>query len=265
MRIADGKDKVVILDHVGMYQSFGLPTEDWDWAQMFTGQMAGKAGMGREHLLYVRGDGAEKELATVQMVRIKRMDEEHHGLEIFMKDGLYGIAKDGKMIHQPLFERVRRADDGYFAYCTYLYLLYRNRVTIIDKDGRDLGLRMYGSLEWESESLLKGQSINGETLYWDKTYNIYYKERPVFENICGVGMARLKAGYVLRKYPTLIKPVRKQDIYYNQKIVWINDWLILKSGQVGEEDYSIQRIHSYGYNSFYVKTESMGTARHNRY
>jgi len=33
MRTAESKDKVVILDHVGMYQSFGLPTEDWDWPE----------------------------------------------------------------------------------------------------------------------------------------------------------------------------------------------------------------------------------------
>ena len=70
MRIAEGKDKVVILDHVGMYQAFGLPTEDWNWQLMFEGKMAGKAGMGREHLLYVRGEGTTKELADVQMVHI---------------------------------------------------------------------------------------------------------------------------------------------------------------------------------------------------
>ena len=134
MRIAEGKDKVVILDHVGMYQSFGLPTEDWNWQLMFTGQLAGKAGM----------------------VNIKRKDEEHGGLEIFMQNGLYGITFDGRIIHQPLFQQIRRADDGYFAYCTYPYLVYQNRVTIIDKDGRDLGLRMYGNLEWENESLLTG-------------------------------------------------------------------------------------------------------------
>ena len=107
MRIAEGKDKVVILDHVGMYQSFGLPTEDWNWSLMFTGQMAGKAGMGRESLLYVRDDDHVKELISTHTVNIKQKEEEHRGLEIFMKDGHYGIAKDGRIIHQPLLEHIR--------------------------------------------------------------------------------------------------------------------------------------------------------------
>ena len=255
MRIAVGKDKVVILDHVGMYQSFGLPTEDWNWQMMFTGQMAGKAGMGRENLLYVKGDGKEKELINTHMVNVKRMDEEHCGLEIFIKDGLYGIALDGRMILQPLFEHVRRADDGYFAYCTYPYLVYKSRVTIVDKDGRDLGLRMYGNLKWEDESILKGFDINGKPLYWDRMYNTYYQEKPEFVNLGGVEMTRLKAGYVLRKFPMLIKPTKKENIYYNSNIVWMDNWLILKYGTADHVSYKPRRILSYGYNYFYVKTE----------
>lgn len=255
MRIAEGKDKVVILDHVGMYPAFGLPTEDWNWPLMFTGQLAGKAGMGRESLLYVRGDGYEKELINTHMVNIKRKDEEHRGLEIFMQNGLYGITLDGRIIHQPLFQQIRRADDGYFAYCTYPYLVYKNRVTIIDNEGRDLRLSMYGNLEWEDEMLLKGQDINGEPLWWDKKYNTYYHEKPRFVSLGGVEMARLTGGYVLRKYPELIKPTKKRDIYYNHKIVWMNDWLISKSGNSKDGNCSPQRILSYGYNYFYVRTE----------
>ena len=258
MRIAEGKDRVVILDHVGMYQAFGLPTEDWNWPLMFTGQMAGKAGMGRESLLYVRGDGCEKELINTHMVNIKRKDEAHRGLEIFMKDGLYGIAKDGWMIHQPLFEHIKRADDGFFAYCTYPYLVYKCRSTIIDKDGRDLGLKMYGHLEWMEESLLKGQDINGEELYWDRRYNQYYHEKPEFVSLGGIEMTKLKVGYVLRKNPSLIKPTSKRKIYYNRNIIWMNDWLISKNGSAEDDGYSPQRILSYGFNSFYVKTASTG-------
>ena len=255
MRIAEGKDKVVILDHVGMYQAFGLPTEDWNWQLMFEGKMAGKAGMGREHLLYVRGEGTTKELADVQMVHIKRMDEEHRGLEVFMQDGLYGITLDGRVIHKPLFQQVRLADDGYFAYCTYPYLVYQNRVTIIDKEGRDLGLRMYGSLEWQGKTVLKGHDLNGKPLYWDKQFNTYYHERPKFVSLAGIEMTKLKDGYVLRKFPDLMKPTKKEEIYYNHKIVWMKDWLISKRETAGGVDYQVQKILSYGSNFFYVKTE----------
>ena len=256
MRIAEGKDKVVILDHVGMYPAFGLPTGDWNWQLMFSGQLAGKAGMGRECLLYVKGEDHEKELINAHMVYIKQADEEHHGLEIFLKNGLYGIAQDGRIIHQPLFQRVKRADDDYFAYCTYPYLVYKGRVTIIDKDGRDLRLTMYGNLEWEEENILRGADINGEPLYWDKKYQNYYREKPEFVTLGGVEMTMLKAGFVLRKYPKLIKPTKKWDIYYNQNIIWMNDWLISKNSDSKNRDYSPHKILSYGYNYFYVKTES---------
>jgi hypothetical protein len=257
MRIAEGKDMVVILDHVGMYDSFGLPTEDWNWPLMFEGRMAGKAGMGRQELLYVKGDGSEKYLADVHMVRIKRRDEEHRGLEVFMQKGLYGIALDGRVIHQPIFESVRREDDVFFAYCTYPYLVYKSRVTIIDKNGRDLGLKMYGHLEWLSEDLLKGLNINGKPLYWDRKYNHYYSECPVFVRVGGVEMVRLQDGLVLRKFPKLIKPMKRQDIYYNQKIVWMGDWLIAKKDDSGDADYCLHKVLSHGYNYFCVRTESV--------
>lgn len=255
MRIAEGKDKVVILDHVGMYQAFGLPTEDWNWQLMFEGRMAGKAGMGREGLLYVRGDGYEKELVDTHMVNIKRKDEEHRGLEIFMQNGLYGITLDGKVIHQPLFQQIRRAEDDYFAYCTYPYLAYQNRVTIIDKDGRDLGLKMYGKLEWVDKTVLKGMDVNGKPLWWDKRYNNYYHEEPQFVSLGGVEMTKLNDGYVLRKYPKLIKPTKTRDIYYNHKIVWMKDWLIYKNDVFKKGEYNPHQILSYGYDIFYVSTD----------
>lgn len=129
-------------------------------------------------------------------------------------------------------------------------------MTIIDKDGRDLGLRMYGSLEWEGRAILRGVDISGEPLYWDRRFNNYYHEKPEFVSIGGIEMTKLRAGYVLRRYPTLIRPTRKQDIYYNKKIVWMSDWLISKYSTSASGGYSPQRILSYGHKSFYIKTVS---------
>ena len=255
MRIAEGKEKVVILDHVGMYQAFGLPTEDWDWKLMFTGQMAGKTGLGRQGLLYVRGDGGQKELIDVQMVKIKRADEEHRGLEIFMQNGLYGIAKDGRVLHQPLFESVKRSEDGYFAWCTYPYLVYQSRTTIIDMEGRDLKLRMYGSMERDGD-LLIGHDIDGKPLFWDRQYGTYYSERPQFVMLAGVPMVKLRDGYTLRKYPKLVEHKKKRDIFYNGRIIWMGDWLIFKRKVRDGYEYEPKKIMSYGIRFFYVWNES---------
>ena len=253
MRVSAGKECVTILDHVGMYQSFGLPTEDWDWEGMFTGRLAGRAGLGREGLLYIRDDGRERELASLRMVRVKRRGEGHRGLEVFMKDGRYGIAKDGVVIHPAQFEHVERRDDGYFALCTYPYQVYMSRKTLIDREGRDLHLRMFGTLEWEGD-VLKGQDANRHALYWDSKYDAYYGERPEFETLGDVEMVHLADGYVLRELSGLVKPTKKTDIYYNNRLIWMKDWLVMKK-RVGES-YRLTplRILAYGNQCFYVKT-----------
>lgn len=42
LRKSEGKEACVLIDNVGLYRSFGLPTEEWDWEAMFRGRMAGK-------------------------------------------------------------------------------------------------------------------------------------------------------------------------------------------------------------------------------
>jgi len=47
MRKVPFKDYVTILDQVGLYQRFGLPTEARDWREMFLGQKDGRKGVSR--------------------------------------------------------------------------------------------------------------------------------------------------------------------------------------------------------------------------
>lgn len=37
LRVAEGKECCTIIDNVGLYRLFGLPSEDWDWQRMFLG------------------------------------------------------------------------------------------------------------------------------------------------------------------------------------------------------------------------------------
>mgnify|MGYP002660255674 FL=1 len=43
MRVYEGKKYCLILDNVGVYRLFGLPSDDRDWQAMFDGRVAGKA------------------------------------------------------------------------------------------------------------------------------------------------------------------------------------------------------------------------------
>ena len=37
LRVSEGKECCTIIDNVGLYRMFGLPSEDWDWQRMFRG------------------------------------------------------------------------------------------------------------------------------------------------------------------------------------------------------------------------------------
>lgn len=48
LRKADGKDVCVLIDNVGLYRMFGLPTVAWDWGTLFRGEVSGKGQVGRK-------------------------------------------------------------------------------------------------------------------------------------------------------------------------------------------------------------------------
>ena len=54
LRVAKGKECCTLLDNVGLYRLFGLPTTDWDWSAMFLGRQAGKGDIVREQDMSIR-------------------------------------------------------------------------------------------------------------------------------------------------------------------------------------------------------------------
>ena len=111
MRVFEGKKYCLILDNVGLYRLFGLPSDDRDWQAMFEGRVAGKGILTEEveglyNIAYsicneqerITSD-ARTELITVMTHEGQRMDlEETYGYEIVSnKEGLSGVVdKDGK-------------------------------------------------------------------------------------------------------------------------------------------------------------------------
>ena len=113
MRVFEGKKYCLILDNVGLYRLFGLPSDDRDWQAMFEGRVAGKGILTEEvegpyNIAYsicneqerITSD-ARTELITVMTHEGQRMDlEEAYGYEIVSnKEGLSGVVdKDGKEV-----------------------------------------------------------------------------------------------------------------------------------------------------------------------
>ena len=121
MRVFEGKKFCLILDNVGLYRLFGLPSDERDWLSMFEGQIAGKGNITqakeqygvvaysiREERLGITSN-SQTELITVMTHEGQRMDlDAAYGYEIKEnEDGLLGIVdKEGNEVLPCVYSKV---------------------------------------------------------------------------------------------------------------------------------------------------------------
>ena len=126
LRVAEGKDYCVILDNVGLYKRFGLPSVDRDWQSMFEGRTSLEDIL-QEACMQVNGhncrmdlmmDGDEEMMKIISHEHQQRMIMDSYGYQIVEDEkGLKGIKdKDGKMILECQYKKIEVTNDG-FAYC----------------------------------------------------------------------------------------------------------------------------------------------------
>ena len=197
MRCMPNKDCVIILDQVGMYQTFGIPTDERDWGLMFRGKIAGKGHQGGEHGFVIREEN-DKELVNLQMVRIKSRGQEAQHVEVFIENGKYGILRDRQVSCPAQFVSIQRLDPPFFALATYPYEIYRNRMTAINSDGRDYNLQLFGHVRQEEEWLVY-KNNKGQTTWWDSIGGRTYQQKPKFEKIGPQDVVKVGDQYMLRK------------------------------------------------------------------
>lgn len=246
MRISKGKTQVIILDNVGLYQQFGLPTADRDWQRLFLGKEAGKGMQGMERCVILDSESRKKELVNLEMVRVKKAGQKVTGLEIFLQDGRYGVMRNGKITCPARFKKIERLqkDCGFFALGIYwVQNKYHNGhldkiTTVIDRFGRDLQVKLYGEVRWEN-GFFHGEWVGVHSVldnYWDPVGNAYYDLYPDFTKVAGVEIAnsyehnshtvtcrklRLSTGNVSPRF-------NEWDMFYNKDIVIARDYLVVK-------------------------------------
>lgn len=80
LRVAKGKDACVIIDNVGLYKSFGLPTRPWDWQAMFEGVFNKRSEYADvpTYTFLSHGSGGDSEMEKVASydLLLKMMDKE---------------------------------------------------------------------------------------------------------------------------------------------------------------------------------------------
>ena len=175
MRVFEGKKYCLILDNVGLYRLFGLPSDDRDWQAMFEGRVAGKGILTEEveglyNIAYsvcneqerITSD-ARTELITVMTHEGQRMDlEEAYGYEIVgNKEGLSGVVdKDGKEVLPCEYNKVELKAYG-------ITKLYSRRKIDRERPWMDLrnGVRFFKRPRIEKHGFMEFSTTDGLRLY----------------------------------------------------------------------------------------------------
>ena len=175
MRVFEGKKYCLILDNVGLYRLFGLPSDDRDWQAMFEGRVAGKGILtgeveGPYNIAYsvcneqerITSD-ARTELITVMTHEGQRMDlEEAYGYEIVgNKEGLSGVVdKDDKEVLPCEYNKVELKPYG-------IAKLYSRRKIDRERPWMDLrnGVRFFKRPRIEKHGFMEFSTTDGLRLY----------------------------------------------------------------------------------------------------
>ena len=268
MRISIGKSQVLILDSVGLYQQFGLPTIDRDWQRLFLGHESGKGLQDLTRCVVVDDEVQDRELLNLEMVRIKRCGEKHTGLEVFLQDGRYGVMRDGKVTCPARFKKIRRlqAVSGFFALAVYMKRSERSFgeldevTTVIDRRGQDLKVTLYGTVWW-CNGYFYGEQVGSNFMKensWDPVGNSYYDTDPCFRKVAGVEIGLSK------EHGSAFRPCMKLrlstgrvsprfniwEMFYNRDIIIARDYLVVK-----KDKNHAYRIKGYLGDSVLVESE----------
>ena len=295
MRVSEGKSQVLILDNVGLYQQFGLPTVDRDWRRLFLGREAGRGIQGMERRVIVDDGAQDKELVNLEMVRIKSGGQRRTGLEMFLQNGLYGIMRNGKVTCPARFKKVKRLQDscGFFALGVYLIRNKHNLgeleevTTVIDRYGQDLNVTLYGTVWW-CNGYFYGELVGPNSLKensWDPVGNSYYDSDPCFTKVAGVEIgfskehgSRFTPCMKLRLSTGKVSPrFNVWEMFYNRNIIIARDYLVVKKdknhsyrirGYLGEsvlveceEQYGYQQIMLNGKKGLFYSKLPVETTR----
>ena len=267
MRVSSGKPHVVILDNVGLYQTFGLPTVDRDWSQMFLGKESGRGATDISRVVVVDEEAHDKNLVNLEMVRIKRAGEKTSGLEVFLQDGRYGVMRNGNITCPAKFKSVVRLQKGCGFFALGIIQKHNDRAgkmdkvtTVIDRYGRDMNVKLYGDVWW-ADGYFYGQLDGGSFLLvncWDPVGNAYYDTDPQFTKVAGVEVAyshehnsRFVSCRKLRISTGRVSPrFNEWEMFYNKDIIIARDYLVVKR----DKNHSY-RISGYLDDSVVVESE----------
>lgn len=200
LRKSAGKEACMLIDNVGLYRIFGLPTRLWNWEAMFEGRMAGKGTLpprvncdaSPASSLVVEvpaetvGDGGELVMVMehthlLSSIREQGWTDEKEQppslkLRAFMdkETGLWGLEKGGKTLGGAAYREVLAIKERFA-----VMRLQSLRVRVVDDTGTNVAeLDNCLKVKFLKDDLLQVCCIGNTVLYMDLRNGRCYSVRP---------------------------------------------------------------------------------------
>ena len=197
LRKTEGKESCMLIDNVGLYRLFGLPTAERDWQAMFEGRLAGKGypATSSNKTTYMTATRVKEEtldtggqLETIvshgQLLEYlqngtslsENNSGRHEELKSFKdrQSGLWGL-KRGQTITTTAQYRTVFDVKGYLAAVKFKDY----RTGIVDGSGNiQMKLNKYRRMRFMSDNIISVQNNANRTFYIDLQTEVLYNEKP---------------------------------------------------------------------------------------
>ena len=215
LRKTAGKESCVLIDNVGLYRLFGLPTAERDWQAMFEGRLAGKgcscfcrSALGftvvnsepTERFAYDSGfEVVVDHRHLLDSLVSGRRPFAHGGANGLLpfKDrisGLYGLRRGERIVAMPQFVEVFGTKLGRAA-----VRIAGGGVGIVNESGSlEFSFDCYERIRLLDNDIAMAVNGNARSVYIDLKNGCRYVERPVVADFGGIGLLRVGRSYFSR-------------------------------------------------------------------
>lgn len=232
LRVHPGKVRTIILDQVGLFRQFGLPTDDRDWQELFAGKQAGKGKIAeeREQLLERQEKRSEKLPAVGAMVVIQGYEDflrqvanRKAEVEPFEENGKYGLRKGDITILLPFYFHIAPFVGKYAVVADA-----PGRLGILNKNGHLLLLPNYSRIDLYADDFAYVEESPVLRYYLDLKSMRRFDTLPTVFRLDFLEFVCVKGNYYLRikEKETTRLPVFRQedmildgDVFYHRKIL----------------------------------------------
>ena len=229
LRRSEGKDACMLIDNVGLYRVFGLPTVAWDWEAMFRGLSSGKGHFVRPSRRLVSSTTVSQEEGTEALETIISHDRlleslcaqesqpaslQSQGTSMLKswqdgESGLWGLKRG----------RVRMTDACYVRVFDIRYDMAAVRFGdmscgVVDGAGEVLWRKnRCASMKFVRDRFLSVRMQNGQELYVD-LYNMrVYDRKPEVKRFGNIGLLKVGRAYYSRTKTVYVNDQGIDDSY----------------------------------------------------